>query len=335
MATISESNIIIKYDSNLAALQAELNATTAKANTFESVLEEIFDTAAKGINTIDSLRAEQKKYRDELVRIGKGGAGFAEVQQKLVTTSRALNAELKKSQENLARVEKLAKLNTKTLGGLKDASKIYTDQLDKLEIGSEEYLEVQGKLIKTNKTLNIETKKLSGNTEKATTSVGGFSSILKGVGAAIAAAGIANLTKEMFDLSSVIEQRANKANVVFGNSLGFVKRAAEENANAIGLTRGEFVGLAAGTADILKPLGFLEGSAARLATGVTNLAGDLSKWDSQQRTSAELSQVLNAALTGERESLKSLGIVISEAEITRGIKNKRAGETYGSTISNG
>lgn len=104
-----------------------------------------------------------------------------------------------------------------------------------------------------------------------------------------------------------------KAAIVFGDSLGYVTEQSKKNANQIGLTAREYRSATAATQDLLVPLGFARGEAARFSTNLTNLSGALSLWDTKQRSSAEISGILTKALLGEAEQAKELGIVIDQS----------------------
>lgn len=104
-----------------------------------------------------------------------------------------------------------------------------------------------------------------------------------------------------------------KAAIVFGDSLGYVTRQAKANANAIGLTRREYISAAAATQDLLVPLGLSRQRASEFSTELTNLSGALSLWDTKQRSSSEISEILTKALLGEAEQAKSLGILIDQS----------------------
>lgn len=120
---------------------------------------------------------------------------------------------------------------------------------------------------------------------------------------------------EVFKMGAQFEAMDAKAQTVFGDSLGTVKKWAETNAEAMGLTRREATGLAANMGDLLIPMGFTRDAAAAMSTQMVGLSGALSEWSGGTRTAAEVSSSLQKALLGEREELKSLGISISEADV--------------------
>ena len=159
-------------------------------------------------------------------------------------------------------------------------------------------------------------RRLSGGIR---TGFGPIRGMVRGFGSSliplIAGAGLLASGKAMRDLGIRITDLDKKADAVFGGQLPVVRRWAEANKRAFGLTRRETVGLAANFADLLKPMGFTAQQATSMSTRVLDLSGALSKWSGGTRSAAEVSEVLSSAMLGEREALKGLGIAISEADV--------------------
>lgn len=162
------------------------------------------------------------------------------------------------------------------------------------------------------KALKDQEKQLSKNTQATSR----FDNALKGIAARIVAAfaveRIIRAAVEVGKLAIQMEQLDQKAAIVFEKSLPMVTRESVKSANAIGLTAREFRSAAAGVADILVPLGFARGRSAELAVETTKLAGAISNWSGGQYTAAESAQILQKALVGETEQLKSVGIVVDQ-----------------------
>ena len=128
-------------------------------------------------------------------------------------------------------------------------------------------------------------------------------------------AGALSVGKELYMLGADLEQMRAKSEIVFGDQIGMVDSWAKANANAMGLTRNEAVGLSANFADLLIPMGMSREEAAKMSTEVIGLSGALSAWSGGQRSAAEVAEILQAAMLGETDSLKGLGIAISAADI--------------------
>jgi hypothetical protein len=143
------------------------------------------------------------------------------------------------------------------------------------------------------------------------------------------AAGAFSAGKALFDHGAKLEQMQQKAEIVFGDQIRLVDAWAKANANAMGLTRREAVGLATNLADLLIPMGMSRDAAADLATRVVGLSGALSAWSNGQHSATEVADILTAAMLGERDALKSLGISIDAAEVEAVLLAKGQGELTG------
>lgn len=158
----------------------------------------------------------------------------------------------------------------------------------------------------------------------------GFAGKIAGVvGGAFAVDAIIGFGTELFTLGSSLEVFDRKANTVFEGSANDVKKWADANNEAFGMSDEAMVGLAANFGDLLKPMGFTADQAAGMSKEVVGLSGALSAWSGGSKSSAEVSEVLAKAMLGERDGLKELGIAISEADVTARLAAKGQSELTG------
>ncbi len=161
---------------------------------------------------------------------------------------------------------------------------------------------------------------------EASTKLGAFgsrvgsisTSVAKGFGVMGAAAGGFAIVggKHFFGVGQELVSLDQKINTVFsGQSLNQVTGWADDVAARMGLTSTQAQGLAANAGDLLKPMGFTADEAASMSTEIIGLSGALSEWSGGQRSVEETAEILSKALLGERDSLKSLGISINQAEV--------------------
>jgi len=129
-----------------------------------------------------------------------------------------------------------------------------------------------------------------------------------------------------------LEAMKKKTEIVFGDSIDIVRDYAKQNAQSLGVTETKYASLAAQIGDILIPMGFQRQEAAKLSADLTNLSGALSEWTNGQRSAEDVSKILAKALTGERESLKELGIVITEADISARLLEKGQNKLTGTML---
>jgi hypothetical protein len=150
-------------------------------------------------------------------------------------------------------------------------------------------------------------------------------------GVAIGATALA-VGSKLLDQGASLDALGKKSATVFEGSLGSVQAWAKENASALGMTRDQLTGTAAGVADLLKPMGFTAGQAAGMSTELINLSGALSAWTGGARSAGEVSDILTKAYLGERDGLKELGISISEADVSRRLAEKGQTDLTGAAL---
>ena len=178
-------------------------------------------------------------------------------------------------------------------------------------------------------------KDLQGAVGDVEQSTSGLSGKLKKFGAVAATglvaagAGAAVAGKYFFDTGARLEQMGQKAETVFGGSLGSVEKWADKTAHAMGLTTREATGFAANFGDLLIPMGFTRDQAAKMSTDVVGLSGALSQWSGGTKSAAEVTDILSAAMLGETDGLKSLGISIGAADIEARLAAKGQAELTG------
>lgn len=148
----------------------------------------------------------------------------------------------------------------------------------------------------------------------------------------LAGVGVVAGAKAMRELGFRIQDLDKKARMVFAGQLPLVRRWADANKRAFGLSRRETVGLAASFADLLIPMGFTRSEAAKMSTDVVGLAGALSKWTGGTKSVDEVSRSLSKAMLGEREELKELGISITEAEVQGRLLEKGQQDLTGTAL---
>ncbi len=114
-------------------------------------------------------------------------------------------------------------------------------------------------------------------------------------------------------MASDFEESLNKIDVAFGKSGAEVKKFAETSRDQFGIAEGSALDMAAMFGDMGTSMGLTQGEAANMSKSLVGLAGDLSSFKNIQVDMA--TTALAAIFTGETESLKKLGIVMTEANL--------------------
>ncbi len=206
----------------------------------------------------------------------------------------------------------LTKLNRKQLVDTKRALEQYRNILPATtfaELGFEKQLQ------RVNTQLSENNQRVRSTTQSMNRFNGFLKSGVKILAAYFAIDRVREFFSTLFKKAGELEGIQKKFSIVFGQSADIVEESAEKQALSLGLTIAEYKSATAAAADLLVPMKFTRSEAAELSVGMVNLSGALSEWSSGQRTASEVTEILNKALLGEREQLKTLGISISENDI--------------------
>ena len=161
-----------------------------------------------------------------------------------------------------------------------------------------------------------DVKDLQKNLRSAQGKIDAFGEKLKKVGSTltksitlpvVAAGGAA------IKMASDFNESLNKVDVAFGNSSNVVKDFAKTTLETFGIAEGSALDMAALFGDMATSMGLSTGEAAKMSTQLVGLAGDLASFKNiniEQATTA-----LAAVFTGETESLKRLGVVMTQANL--------------------
>jgi len=166
-------------------------------------------------------------------------------------------------------------------------------------------IEAKDKTGKAFKSSERGLKKLRGSINKHAASI---TFAAAGVAAAMAGIGIASIKA-----ASDAEEIQGKFDVVFRGVADDVEKWAERFGNDVGRSTTTLKEFTSGIGDVLKPMGLQTEAAAEMSQQMTELALDVASFNNRQ--DADVIRAFTSALTGERESLKTLGIVITEADV--------------------
>lgn len=249
------------------------------------------------------------------------------------------NKEIKSTQAQLKDVERLLKLDptntklleqrqrlladavgeTKTkLDTLKQAEKQVQEQFKQGKVSQQQYDGLQREIEETQRELkqleqqasksNAALSAISAGADKVATSSGNVSRAT-----APATAAIVGLGAVAFNAASDMVESQNKVEVAFGESADVVKEFADSALQSYGIAEGTALDMAATFGDMGTSMGLAREDAADMATSLVGLAGDLASFKNigiEQATTA-----LNGVFTGETESLKQLGVVMTQTNL--------------------
>lgn len=163
--------------------------------------------------------------------------------------------------------------------------------------------------------LDETTKKAKVTSEKMAASFKaiGDKSVQLGQKLGLVSAGAGAALGGMVKYASDTEEATNKVNVAFGKSSKVVEKFANTSLKQFGIAKGSAMDMAALFGDMGTSMGLSQKEAAKMSTSLVGLAGDLASFKNigiDQATTA-----LNGIFTGETESLKTLGIVMTQTNL--------------------
>ena len=122
-------------------------------------------------------------------------------------------------------------------------------------------------------------------------------------------AGFVAMAKQASDM----EESTNKVDVAFGDSAKAVKKFAETSIDSFGVSKGEALDMASTFGDMGTSMGLTQDAASKMSISMVGLSGDLASF--KNISTDEAMTALNGVFTGETESLKKLGIVMTEQNL--------------------
>lgn len=114
-------------------------------------------------------------------------------------------------------------------------------------------------------------------------------------------------------MASDMEESTNKVRVAFGSSSKQVEAFAKTALDSFGIAESSALDMTALFGDMATGMGVSQSEAASLSTSLVGLAGDLSSF--KNINIDEVTTALSGVFTGETESLKRLGIVMTEVNL--------------------
>ena len=265
-------------------------------------------------NAILKLKREteklEKQKKEAAVQYGANSKQVKELSAQI----KANNAQLAFHKSKLEDAQKKLKVTEMSSKQLKDRLAELKRAMD--AVNKEAFPDRWNKLNKAYQETSAQLNKVTNGSNAVKKGVGSMMTYAKGLlpafGFSAIAGGVISLSKELFQLSMQMKSDNIRNTTIFGDSLADVEKEAARLSKAMGLTNREFVSNAASSADLLKPLGFTSEQAAKLSVRMQELAGPLAEWSKGKYNAAQITEVMNGALTGEMERLKGLGIIIQQ-----------------------
>ena len=164
--------------------------------------------------------------------------------------------------------------------------------------------------------LTKELKKSEGNLQSFSKRMEAIGTKMKNIGSTMTAAvtlPVLAMGAASFKLASDYQESLNKVDVAFQGNAEEVKAWSKTTLKSFGIAKGTALDMAAKYGDMATGMGLNTKEAAKMSTGLVGLAGDLASFKNISIDIADTA--LTAIFTGETESLKQLGIVMTQANL--------------------
>ena len=126
---------------------------------------------------------------------------------------------------------------------------------------------------------------------------------------------IAAISAAAVKMGSDLTESANKVDVVFGQMSASVKDFASTSLDMYAISEGKALEMAGDYGAMATSMGISQQEAAKLATEMVGLAGDMASFHNKNIEIAQNS--LKGVFTGETESLKQFGIAMTQVELEK------------------
>lgn len=304
---MADASLKVKVDGG-ASFKSELTEINAKGKELSSEMK----AAASSLDGVG------KKFKSTSQQIKTLGAAMANQKSKIQT----LNKQLQQQERRLDELKKAYK-EAADAGNTAEAER-YAAAIRKQETAiSQTKTQINQATAELNR-MNAELDKLGK------TPLGALSNRFKEIGKQIQGAGtkimsvgkgittavtlpIVAAGTAFVNAASDFDENLNKVSVAFGHSTRDVYEWSRTATEQFGLSQNAALEAAAQFGDMATSMGLPEEEAAAMSTSLAGLAGDLASFKNMSVDQAMTA--LNGIFTGESQSLKKLGVVMTQANL--------------------
>lgn len=174
--------------------------------------------------------------------------------------------------------------------------------------------------------LNLDTKKFNKQLNNTSSlAEQHFGKLGKTIAKGLSTAAIVSFGKSCIDLGSDLAEVQNVVDVTFPNMSSQVNEFAKNAINQFGLSETVAKRMTGTFGSMAKAFGFSESAAFNMSTALTGLAGDVASFYNLDPTEAYTK--LKSVFSGETESLKDLGVVMTQNALDQFALAKGYGKT--------
>lgn len=251
---------------------------------------------------LSAINSELRSYAAEARAVESAYAGQENSLEALTQRSEVYRRQVETQERAVAQLEQVLAQVRQQYGENSDAVSRWESELRRAQAELTRY---QNQLEQTR--FNLD--QLAAGAEQAGQKLNAAGNTLTmGLTAPLVAAGTAAV-----NYASDTEESMNKVQVAFGDAAQSVLAWSDSTLNSIGLARGTALDMAALYGDMATSMGYSQEAAADMSKTLVNLAADLASF--KNISIDEANTALKSIFTGETESLKNLGVVMTQVNL--------------------
>lgn len=321
-----QSQVVEKYQTRLDASKKTLDGNVDAHNRLEQELRESQSAYEESARSLGKNADETIKFSKEVERLKKE---LSDNEQKIRNSQKAVDNQtvsVNKAQQ---------KLNdyNRELNDTKSKLDNVSNQANKSSSIFDSFKSALGGSASETKVLGVSMGNLGGAFSKGGLAAGALGGVVAGLtsacidlamrGIQMALQAMSELAKQGIDTASSIQESANVINVVFKDD--DITQWAGTVAGGFNLATDEAMKFSSTFGAVMTPTNLPTQTIEDMSIVLTKLSGDLSSlWNT---TTEEAFNALRSGMTGEMESLKSFGVVMSEANLNAYAMSEGIGKT--------
>ncbi|HIS65152.1 MAG TPA: hypothetical protein IAA83_07270 [Candidatus Avoscillospira avistercoris] len=251
---------------------------------------------------LSAINSELRSYAAEARAVESAYAGQENSLEALTQRSEVYRRQVETQERAVAQLEQVLAQVRQQYGENSDAVSRWESELRRAQAELTRY---QNQLEQTR--FNLD--QLAAGAEQAGQKLNAAGNTLTmGLTAPLVAAGTAAV-----NYASDTEESMNKVQVAFGDAAQSVLAWSDSTLTSIGLAKGTALDMAALYGDMATSMGYSQEAAADMSKTLVNLAADLASF--KNISIDEANTALKSIFTGETESLKNLGVVMTQVNL--------------------
>lgn len=303
-----ESQIKTQKNS-ISATKSELNSLISEYGEASPQVEEYRQKLTEEQNELDNLNSAYEKTKSAIREYSLGTESAGKKAKELKEISASLKDEIKRQESVLKDAQKELKNVSKQYGSNSEEAEEFRQKISQ----TKQSLQQLRSELRENETA---LKSVESASKSAGDKIGEFGKKVSDIGSKLnyLSVGASAALTGMFSSASDLEENINKVSVVFDDLSGSIEDWSKTTLDSYGIAQSSALEMISLYGDMATSMGLTTEEAAKMGKELVGRAGDMASF---KNVSLDVAQSgLAAIFTGQAESLKKFGIVMTEANLS-------------------